>query len=363
MKEILDKTESDDEWKNAYTGRGGIPNERCNPFTPDASVSLSYQEGSEHNDLQNNVGSSEAEQIIPQTPLKKKIGTEELEKVSNENKSNDDSTVNNSVAANESSNVIHPVAGITVTTNAMISTDTGTEEFEKVSNENKSKDDSTVNNPVVANESSNVTRPDADIRVNTNAAISTDAATTASATMLTMVAAPTTAGAVASQSEFCAAGAVCTHSQGPADLSGLILESITDAMVTTANEDNGGTVDGKDGNGINDQQQISDAENGRETFNNNEIGYNYEENDVKEMGDKNNKSDDNEEKNDDTDEKEKSHQDQISPDIIRPFFPNFTRNFPKPSFKKYLQTMPHNLKALLPPQIKIKEEKKVLIKN
>ncbi len=40
MKEILDKTESDDEWKNAYTGRGGIPNDRCNPFTPDASVSL-----------------------------------------------------------------------------------------------------------------------------------------------------------------------------------------------------------------------------------------------------------------------------------------------------------------------------------
>jgi hypothetical protein len=47
---------------------------------------------------------------------------------------------------------------------------------------------------------------------------------------------------------------------------------------------------------------------------------------VKEMGDKNNKSDDDEEKNDDTDKKEKSHQNRISPDIIRPFFPNFTRN-------------------------------------
>ncbi len=43
------------------------------------------------------------------------------------------------------------------------------------------------------------------------------------------------------------------------------------------------------------------------------------------MGDKNNKSDEDEEKNDDTDEK-KTHQDQISLDIIRPFFPNFTRN-------------------------------------
>ncbi len=42
MKEILDKTESDDEWKNAYTVRGSIPDDRCNPFTPDASVSLSY---------------------------------------------------------------------------------------------------------------------------------------------------------------------------------------------------------------------------------------------------------------------------------------------------------------------------------
>jgi hypothetical protein len=41
MKEILDKPESDDKWKNAYTGRGGIPNERSNPFTPDTSVSLS----------------------------------------------------------------------------------------------------------------------------------------------------------------------------------------------------------------------------------------------------------------------------------------------------------------------------------
>ncbi len=97
-----------------------------------------------------------------------------------------------------------------------------------------------------------------------------------------------------------------------------------------------------------------DAENGRETFNNIEIESNYEENDMKEMGDENNKSDDDEEKNDDTDEK-KSHQDQISTDIIRPFFPNFTRNCRKPSFKKYLQQMPHNLKALLPPQIKSKK--------
>ncbi len=46
MKEILDKTESDDEWKNAYTGRGGISDDRCNPFTPDVSISLSDQEGS-----------------------------------------------------------------------------------------------------------------------------------------------------------------------------------------------------------------------------------------------------------------------------------------------------------------------------
>jgi hypothetical protein len=166
------------------------------------------------------------------------------------------------------------VAGITVTTNAAISTDAGTEEFEKVSNENKSKDDSTMNNPVAANESSNVTRPATDITVNTNAAISTDAATTASATMLTTVAAPTTAGAATLQSKFCAAGAVCTHSQGPADLSRSILESITDAIITTAKEDNGGKVYGKDGNGINDQQQILDAENGRETFNNNKIGSN-----------------------------------------------------------------------------------------
>jgi hypothetical protein len=56
-------------------------------------------------------------------------------------------------------------------------------------------------------------------------------------------------------------------------------------------------------------------------------------------------------KNDDTNEK-KLHQDQISPDIIRPFFPSFTRNCQKPTFKKYLQKMPHNLKALLPPHIK-----------
>ena len=82
-----------------------------------------------------------------------------------------------------------------------------------------------------------------------------------------------------------------------------IFESITDAVATTANNDNDEKVDGKDGNGINDQQQISDAENGRETFNNNKIESNYEENNMKEMGDKNNKSDDDEEKNDDTDEK------------------------------------------------------------
>ena len=56
--------------------------------------------------------------------------------------------------------------------------------------------------------------------------------------------------------------------------------------------------------------------------------------------------------------KKKSHQDRISPDIIRPFFPNFTRNCQKPSFKKYLQQMPHNLKALLPPQIKSKKRKR-----
>ncbi len=233
-------------------------------------------------------------------------GTKELEKVSNKNKSKDDSTVNNPVVANERSNVICPVAGITVTTNAAISTDAGTEELEKVSNENKSKDDSTVNNPVVANESSNVIHHAADITVTTNATRSTDATTTASATMLTTVAAPTTADAAALQSKLCATGARCTHSQGPADLSGSIFESITDAVATTANDNNGEKLDGKDGNGINDQRQISDAENERETFNNNEIESNYEENDMKEMGDKNNKSDDNEEKNDDTDEK-KNH--------------------------------------------------------
>ena len=98
-----------------------------------------------------------------------------MEKVRNENKSNDDSTVNNPIAANESSNVICPVAGITVTTNAAISTDSGTEELEKVSNKNKSKDDSTANNPAAANESSNVIRPVAGIMITTNAAISTDA--------------------------------------------------------------------------------------------------------------------------------------------------------------------------------------------
>jgi hypothetical protein len=187
-----------------------------------------------------------------------------MEKDSNENTSNDDTTLNNSVVANESSNVICPVAGITVSTNAAISTAAKTEELEKVSNENKSKDDSTVNNPVAANESSNVIRPAADFTVTTNAVISTDATTTASATMLTMVAAPTTTGAAASQSKLCAAGATCTHSQGPADLSGSIFKSITDAVTTTANEDNGEKLDGKAGNGINDQRQILDAENGGE---------------------------------------------------------------------------------------------------
>jgi hypothetical protein len=80
-------------------------------------------------------------------------------------------------------------------------------------------------------------------------------------------------------------------------------ESITDAIATTANDNNSEKVDGKDGNGINDQRQILDTENKRETFNNNEIESNYEEKDMKEMGDKNYKSDDNEEKNDDPDEK------------------------------------------------------------
>ncbi len=61
--------------------------------------------------------------------------------------------MNNSVAANESSNVMRPVAGIMVTTNATISTDAGMEELEKVRYKNKSKDDTTVNNPVAANES------------------------------------------------------------------------------------------------------------------------------------------------------------------------------------------------------------------
>ncbi len=44
--------------------------------------------------------------------------------------------MNNPVAANESPNVIGPVAGIRVTTNAAISTDSGTKELEKVSNKN-----------------------------------------------------------------------------------------------------------------------------------------------------------------------------------------------------------------------------------
>jgi hypothetical protein len=58
MKEILDKTEIDDEWKKAYTGRGGIPDDRYNPFTPDASVSLSDQEGLEQNNSLDDVKSS-----------------------------------------------------------------------------------------------------------------------------------------------------------------------------------------------------------------------------------------------------------------------------------------------------------------
>ena len=60
MKEILDKTESDDEWKNACMGRGGIPNDRCNLFTPDASVSLSNQEGLEKYISLDDVKSSES---------------------------------------------------------------------------------------------------------------------------------------------------------------------------------------------------------------------------------------------------------------------------------------------------------------
>ncbi len=60
MKEILDKTESDDEWKNACTGRGGILNDRCNPYTPDASVSFLDQEGSEQNNSLDDVESSES---------------------------------------------------------------------------------------------------------------------------------------------------------------------------------------------------------------------------------------------------------------------------------------------------------------
>ncbi len=60
MKEILDKTESDDEWKNVYMGRGGIPDDRCNPFTPDASVSLLDQEGLEQNISLDDVESSES---------------------------------------------------------------------------------------------------------------------------------------------------------------------------------------------------------------------------------------------------------------------------------------------------------------
>ena len=60
MKEILDKTQSDDEWKNAYTGRGGIPDDRCNPFTPDVSVSLLDQEGLEKYISLDDVKSSES---------------------------------------------------------------------------------------------------------------------------------------------------------------------------------------------------------------------------------------------------------------------------------------------------------------
>ncbi len=72
MKEILDKTESDDEWKNAYTGRGGISNDRCNPFTPDARISLSDQEGSEQNISLDDVESSESNaemQVDNTTPV------------------------------------------------------------------------------------------------------------------------------------------------------------------------------------------------------------------------------------------------------------------------------------------------------
>ena len=77
-------------------------------------------------------------------------------------------------------------------------------------------------------------------------------------------------------------------------------------ITTTANNDNGEKLDGKDGNGINDQWQILHAENGRETFNNNKIESIYEDNNTHEIGDNKNKSDEDEEKNDDTGEK-KNH--------------------------------------------------------
>jgi hypothetical protein len=71
MKEILDKTESNDEWKNAYTVRGGIPDDGYNPFTPDASVSLLDQEGSEQyislDDVESNENNAEM-QVDNTTP-------------------------------------------------------------------------------------------------------------------------------------------------------------------------------------------------------------------------------------------------------------------------------------------------------
>jgi hypothetical protein len=46
--------------KNVYMGRGDIPDDRCNLFTPDASVSLSNQEGLEKYISLDDVKSSES---------------------------------------------------------------------------------------------------------------------------------------------------------------------------------------------------------------------------------------------------------------------------------------------------------------
>ena len=197
MKEILDKTEMDDEWKNEYTGRAGILDDRYNPFTPDTSISLSDQEGLEQwislNDVESNEINVEMQaENTTNAAMLTDSGMEELEK--------DDSTVNNPVAANESSNIIHPAdtarstdaattASATMVTTVAAPSSTvavpsqseknifETDELENLSNENKSKDDSTVNNPVAANESLIVIRPATDIMVTSNAAISTVAGT------------------------------------------------------------------------------------------------------------------------------------------------------------------------------------------